>query len=138
MTKTIVITEADRARLSQVLDVNYSFGDEKMGQCLRELNSDLEQATIVESGEVPHDVVTMNSKVILRDLDSDEEEEWALCYPQEADVFENRISVLAPMGVAMLGCRPGDVIEWDTPKSKAKAKIVRISYQPEASGDMDR
>ena len=138
MTKTIVITEADRARLSQVLDVNHSFGDEKMGQCLRELNSDLEQAMIVESGQVPNDVVTMNSKVILRDADTGEEEEWELCFPQNADVFENRISVLAPMGVAMLGTRPGDIIEWDTPRGKARSEISRISYQPEASGDLHR
>lgn len=135
MAKTIILTEADRARLSQVLDVSHSFGDDKMGQCLRELNTDLEQAKIVESNDVPDNVVTMNSKVVLRDLESGEEEEWVLCFPPQADIFENRLSVLAPMGVALLGTMPGDVIEWETPRGTAKAEVVKISYQPEASGD---
>jgi regulator of nucleoside diphosphate kinase len=135
MAKTIVITEADRARLSQVLDVSHSFGDDKMGQCLRELNSDLEKAEIVDASAVPQDIVTMNSRVILRDLASNEEEEWVLSFPQNADIFENRLSVLAPMGIALLGTSPGDTIEWDTPKGTARAEVVKISYQPEASGD---
>lgn len=135
MAKTIVITEADRTRLSQLLDINHSFGDEKMGHSLRELNSDLDKAKIVESDAVPNDVVTMNSHVILKDVESGEEEEWVLCFPQNADIFENRLSVLAPMGIALLGTTPGDEIEWDTPKGKARAEVVKISYQPEAAGD---
>jgi len=136
MTKTILLTEADRSRLSKVLDENYSFGDEKTGQCLRELNADLQNAKIVESGEIPADVVTMNSKVVLRDLLSNEDEEWVLCFPNHADIYENRLSVLAPMGIAMLGTRTGDTIEWETPRGAAKAEIVSITYQPEAAGDM--
>jgi len=136
MTKTIVLTEADRSRLSKVLDENYSFGDEKTGQCLRELNADLQNAKVVESEEIPSDVVTMNSKVILRDLTSNEDEEWVLCFPNHADIYENRLSVLAPMGVAMLGTRIGDTIEWETPRGTARAEIVSITYQPEAAGDM--
>lgn len=135
MAKTIVITEADRAKLSQVLDVNHSFGGEGMGQCLRELNSDLASATIVESDKMPNDIVTMNSKVVLKDVASGEEEEWILAFPQGADIYENRVSVLAPMGIAMLGAQPGEVIEWTTPRGVAKAEIIKISYQPEAAGD---
>lgn len=135
MAKSIVLTEADRARLSQVLDVSHSFGDEKMGQCIRELNTDLESATIVESKDIPDDVITMNSRVVLRDVASGDEEEWVLCFPNQADIYENKLSVLAPMGIAMLGSQPGDVIEWETPRGIAKAEIVKISYQPEASGD---
>lgn len=135
MAKSIVLTEADRARLSQVLDVSHSFGDEKMGQCIRELNTDLESATIVESKDIPDDVITMNSRVVLRDVASGDEEEWVLCFPHQADIYENKLSVLAPMGIAMLGSQPGDVIEWETPRGIAKAEIVKISYQPEASGD---
>ncbi len=135
MAKTIVLTEADRARLSQVLDVNHSFGDENAGQCVRELNADLENAKIVDADAIPKDVITMNSKVVLRDLGSNEDEEWVLCFPQQADIYENRLSVLAPMGVAMLGMRTGDVIEWTTPRGSARAEIRSISYQPEAAGD---
>lgn len=135
MAKTIVLTEADHSRLSQVLDVNHSFGDEKMGQCIRELNADLQHAKIVDSDQIPKDTVTMNSKVILRDIDTKDEEEWVLCFPTQADIYENKLSVLAPMGVAMLGTQIGDTIEWDTPGGRAKAEIMKISYQPEAAGD---
>lgn len=135
MAKKIVLTEADRARLAQVLDVNHSFGDEKTGQCIRELNADLETAQIVDADDIPKDVITMNTKVVLRDLATNEDEEWVLCFPNQADIYENRLSVLAPMGVAMLGTRTGDIIEWETPKGIAKAEIKNISYQPEAAGD---
>lgn len=134
MAKTIVLTEADRTRLAQVLDVNHSFGSEKAGQCLKELNSDLETATIVASDDVPDDIVTMNSRVVLRDRDG-EEEEWVLSFPNNADIYENRVSVLAPMGVAMLGTRVGDMISWETPAGESNAEVVKISYQPEAAGD---
>lgn len=135
MAKTIVLTEVDRARLSQVLDVNHSSGDDNMSQCIRRLNGDLENAKIVDADKVPENVITMNTKVVLRDLASGEDEEWMLCFPNQADIFENRLSVLAPMGVAMLGTSTGDVIEWATPSGTAKAEIKNISYQPEAAGD---
>ncbi len=135
MAKTILLTETDRARLSQVLDVNHSFGDEKMGLCIRELNADLVNAKIVDADEIPDDVITMNTKVVLRDLATNEDEEWILCFPNQADIFENRLSVLAPMGVAMLGKSTGDVIEWETPEGCGKAEIKTICYQPEAAGD---
>lgn len=136
MAKTIVLTQADHSRLSKVLDVNSSFGDEKVGHCIRELNSDLKSASIVGSGEIPADVVTMNSRVVIRDLSTNEDEEWMLCFPNNADIFENRLSVLAPMGIAMLGQKTGDVIAWETPKGAAQATIMSISYQPEAAGDL--
>ena len=136
MAKTIILTQADHSRLSQVLDVNHSFGDDKAGACLRELNTDLQNARIVESSDVPSDVVTMNSKVSVKDLASGDEEDWVLCFPTQADIYENRLSVLAPMGVAMLGTTVGDTIQWETPRGMARAEITRISYQPESAGDL--
>lgn len=136
MAKVIVLTENDHSRLSKVLDENSSFGDEKAGQCIRELNSDLTHAKIVEASDIPSDTVTMNSKVVIRDLDSNDDEEWVLCFPNNADIYENRLSVLAPMGVAMLGSKIGDDIEWETPRGKARARIEKISYQPESAGDL--
>ena len=95
----------------------------------------MQTAKIVEPADMPNDVITMNSRVVLRDLDSGEDEEWVLCFPQQADIFENKLSVLAPMGVAMLGTQVGEVIEWETPRGKARAEIMSIAYQLEAAGD---
>jgi len=136
MAKTIILTESDRSRLSKVLDVQHSFGSGKLGSCLKELNADLQTASIVNSEEVPSDVITMNTRVLLRDLPSGDEEEWVLTFPETADIYENRISVLAPMGVAMLGSRVDDEITWETPRGEARARIVSVAYQPEAAGDL--
>lgn len=136
MAKTIILTEIDHSRLSKVMDVSTSFGDGKAGACVRELNADLQTAQIVEPEDVPADVVTMNSRVVVRDLATKDEEEWILCFPNNADIYESRLSVLAPMGVALLGTKVGDTIEWDTPAGTARAEVISIAYQPEAAGDL--
>jgi regulator of nucleoside diphosphate kinase len=135
--KTIILTANDQVRLSRVLDLNHSFGSAKMGECIRGLNADLVNAKIVDSAEVPADIVTMNSRVVLEDLDTAEQEEWSLCYPKQADIYENRVSILAPMGIAMLGAKVGDHLEWEAPSGAAHARLVKVTYQPELAGDMD-
>lgn len=135
MRKQIVLTEHDHQRLSQILDLDHSFGDQKSGNCLKQLNQDLENAKIVASSEIPSDIITMNSKIVLRDEGDKSTEEWILCFPQSADIYENKISVLSPMGIELLGSKKDDIIEWDTPRGRSRAKVESIAYQPEASGD---
>jgi len=74
-------------------------------------------------------------KAHLRDLDTNEEETIALVYPGEANFAENRISVLAPVGTAILGARVGEVSEWKVPAGKRRLRIEEVFYQPEAAGD---
>jgi len=86
---------------------------------------------------VPPDVITMNSRVRLYDLDADEELIFTLVFPEDADPAENKISVLAPIGMAMLGYRVGDTFEWEVPAGISRLRVLEILYQPEAAGDYD-
>ena len=84
---------------------------------------------------MPHDVVTMNSRVQLVDLDTGEAMTYTLVFPDDADLRQGKISVLAPIGTAMLGYRVGDTFEWRVPAGLRRLKIEAILYQPEAAGD---
>lgn len=95
-------------------------------------------ATVVDSEDVPHDVVTMNSRVSFMELDTESESEVTLVYPSDADVNRNRISILAPVGAALLGLSVGDEIKWPLPSGKVRAyKIISVLFQPEAAGQYD-
>jgi len=90
------------------------------------LERELFRAAIVDSSELPADVVAMNSTVWFRDLNSDEIEKYTLVYPAEADVVRDRISVLAPIGTALLGYRTGDVVQWRVPSGKRRFEIIDV------------
>ena len=97
------------------------------------LEEELERATVVSSKQIPPDVVTMNSLVRFKDLDTGEESEAILSYPGTVEIKVKRISVLAPVGAALLGLRIGDEIEWPVPSGKRRLlKIIAIPSQPEA------
>ena len=131
--RTLIISRADRERLEALI------GSARMDSRVREdylaaLEGELSRARVVPAGKVPADVVTMNSVVRLRDLDSDESQEYELVYPEYADVSLNRISVLAPIGTAILGYRLGDVIEWPVPAGLRRLRVEEVLYQPERAG----
>ena len=135
--RTLIISHADRERLEALID------SARMDSRVREdylaaLEGELSRARVVPAGEVPADVVTMNSVVRLRDLDSGETEEYELVYPADADVARNRISVLAPVGTAILGYRLGDVIEWPVPAGLRRLRVEEVLYQPERAGALHR
>ncbi|HNR29667.1 MAG TPA: nucleoside diphosphate kinase regulator [Candidatus Hydrogenedentes bacterium] len=134
--RTIIITATDRDRLRRCINDLLSRGEVKETRHIDELEDELGRATIVaDSKEVPPDVITMRSKVRLRDLDSGEEVVYTLVYPAESNAEKNLISVLAPIGVAMLGYRVGDAIEWAVPRGKRRLRVEEILYQPEAAKD---
>ncbi|NLG74442.1 MAG: nucleoside diphosphate kinase regulator [Chloroflexi bacterium] len=131
---TIYITKSDAEKLRQLIQkANYS--EYRGSPYLKQLAGELEKAQIVEPKEVPPDVITLNSKVRLVDEDLGEEMIYTLVFPEEADVTQGKISVLAPIGTAMLGYRVGDVFQWDTPGGKCTMRVKEIIYQPEAAGD---
>ena len=80
-------------------------------------------------------MITMNSKVCLQDLDSGEDLVYTLVFHGDADLESGRISVLAPVGTAMIGYRKGDRITWSVPGGLKRLKVKKILYQPEAAGD---
>jgi regulator of nucleoside diphosphate kinase len=93
---------------------------------LKDLIAELDRAIVVEDGDIPEDVVRMNSEAHLVDLDTDEEIVCRLAFPGEADITQMRVSVLAPIGTAILGYRTGDTFEWQVPSGRRRLKIVSV------------
>ncbi len=135
--KAIQITQFDLERLQKLL-VDAQATDYRKSEYLEKLQAEIHRAQVVEPKDIPSDVVTMNSTVSIVDLDTKEEEVYTLVFPEDADVRQGKISILAPVGTAMLGYEVGDTFEWDVPAGKRRLLIKKIIYQPEASGDFDR
>jgi len=131
--RKIYITQTDLQRLCRVVaaELELSTGDNRH---LNELIAEMERAEIVLSDEIPDDVVTMNSTVVLRDIDTDETETYTLVYPNHADIARNRLSVLAPVGTAILGYQVGDVIRWRVPSGVRRLRVEDVIFQPERVG----
>jgi regulator of nucleoside diphosphate kinase len=103
------------------------------------LMEELERATVVEPGAVPPTVVTMNSTVRFRTEPDGKEFERTLVYPTGVDGSAEKVSVLAPIGSAMLGLSVGESIEWPAPRGGTMTvRIMEILYQPEAAGELHR
>ena len=102
----------------------------------RQIEDLLDAAQVVPSRAVEPDVVTMYSQVLLRDPHADTRSQLTLCYPADAEPAEGFVSVLSPVGRALLGLRVGETAQWATPDGQAHAaEIVALLFQPEASGD---
>ncbi len=133
MARQIIITEKDRVRLEEIVsDILLTEVDGV--DHVRALDAEMRRARVVPSGKVPSDVITMNSKVVLS-FDGGEDEEYTLVYPDEANLAENKLSVLSPVGTAILGYRAGDVVNWEVPEGNVTIAIKSVVYQPEAAGD---
>lgn len=132
--KTIYITENDMRRLRELILVARQFRKEEE-KYLQELETELNRGKIIKSQDIPPDVITMNSEVHLRDLNTKEEITYRLVFPDHADANQGWVSILAPIGTALLGYRVGDIIEWKVPAGIAKLKVEKIIYQPEANGE---
>lgn len=131
---TIYVTRADADKLKTA--IWEAQGTEYRGSLyIQKLKAELGRATIIEPQDTPPDVITMNSKASLLDIETGETMDFTLVLPDQADINLGKISVLAPIGTGMLGCRVGDTFEWDTPGGKRTLRVTKIVYQPEASGN---
>ena len=135
--RQIVITEFDLERL-QVLIETMQDNPTRDTRYLDELNDELLRAEVVAPQEIPPQVITMNSTVRLQDLDSKANVEYTVVFPADANLEQGKISVLAPVGMALIGYRVGDTIVWKVPGGTRRLKVKAILYQPEAAGDFDR
>lgn len=129
----IIITEQNSDRLTRLL-ANFSYAQRA---AVGALERELSRAEVVDAAEVPRDVVTMNSRVVFEDLETGRRSEALLVYPHDVARFQGgAISVLAPVGSALLGLRAGQSIEWRMPSGKLKRYLVReVVYQPETAGE---
>ena len=122
--RQLVVTRMDARRLRALLASRADASRDH--EHLQELDLELERAQVLEHMDVPPDVVTMHTRVRVLDLTSGEKREFVLVYPAEADVAANRISVLAPLGTALLGYREGDEVTWRMPGGMRRLRIERV------------
>lgn len=136
MERKIFITAHDKTRLERLLEAGEAAGgrDRKDVQAMA---AELAKANVVPPREIPPDVITMNSQVQLSDTDTGEKMIYTLVFPQDADAANGQISVLAPIGTALLGYAEGDTIEWAVPDGVRHLKIEKVVFQPEASGNFE-
>ena len=128
----IYVTASDRKLLLALLEGRRRYGREDR-QTLEALEEELDRAVVVDTAHLPPDVVTVGSRVHLVDLDTGEELIFTVVFPSRANANEGRISVLAPLGTAVLGYRTDDHIEWDVPGGRRRLRVLRVVYQPESA-----
>jgi regulator of nucleoside diphosphate kinase len=134
LTHDIMLTEFDRNRLEGLLRVMRARSGIDPWN-LDALELELKRARIVPIERMPANVVTMNSRVSLLDLDSGERTSMSLVFPYAAAHDHVNVPVLSPLGLALLGCREGDVLAWNTSEGPRRLRIECVVYQPEAAGD---
>lgn len=127
----IFVTDQDFHRLSALVS-------QTEGPLVEALEEELSRAHVISQKDIPADVVTMNSRVRFIDEVTGQESEMTLVYPQDAQLSEGRISILAPVGVALLGLSKGQSIDWKLPSgSSRKLKVKDVVFQPEAEKRFD-
>lgn len=97
---------------------------------LQKLREELDRAAVIDPAAFPADVVTMESTVQYEDLGSGEIEEYIITFPDRADIEKKRVSILAPIGTALIGCRVGDIVNWSTPGGVRQLKVRRVTPRP--------
>ena len=134
MENRIFITKPDMERLRSLVDAAPSKRDSAAADLL---DDELSRAVVVPQDEIPAEVVTMNSRVVFEDAANGRRREITLVYPPAADANAGRVSVLAPVGAALLGLSVGQEIDWPLPGGRTtRLRIVSVEYQPEAAGDL--
>ena len=135
--REIYITRLDYTRLKELVSVARLFGDNNNVKYLDRLENDLRQSRIVDPRSVPADVVTMNSRVLLVEVDSGQSRAITLVFPVDAEGDIENISILEHLGTSLIGACVGNIVEAGTEPAK-KYRVQEILYQPEASGDFHR
>lgn len=131
--KQMFITFNDYQRILGLIE--FASLKNKTPETVNKLMHDLKIARMLSQENISRDVVTMNSKVLLRDMRSGKSIDITITYPQDADNINRKISVFTPIGHALLGSQVGDIVSWKVPGGIGKFRIEKLLYQPEAAGD---
>jgi len=122
--RPIYISHDDNAKLRLLLSVaSYS----NRNSSLAMLRQELDRAIVVDASAIDPAIVTMNSSVQLEDVATGEIDEYTLTFPERANVEQRLLSVLAPIGTAILGYREGDEVSWTTPGGVRQIRIRRVT-----------
>lgn len=131
--QALCLTDLDATRLRALIEGYRQTSRRDLSAVLR-LEQELGRADTVSRRAVGPDVVTMNSKVRVQDLRTKERSEFTVVFPRAVDHDLGRLSVLAPLGMAVIGARVGDVIEWRTPGGVRRLRVEAVTSQPEREG----
>jgi len=132
----ILVSSVDYDRLAMLLRDEVAAGTTPRER-IHALRTRLQQAQVLAPSEMPDDVIVMNSTVHLRDLDADEAAVCSLTYPEFADGFRSCISVLAPLGTAILGHRTGALLSWEMPFGCLRLRVEDVSFGPKEARQHD-
>lgn len=130
-----LLTHGDHRRLRSLVDQRLSSKEGELAN-MAALRQRLRGARVVDPSQIPRNVVTMNSHVVLRNLDSGDRLTCRLAYPHDARQSPGDVSISRPLGTAMLGKRVGQVIRWPSGTRDRRMRIQQVLYQPEAAGDL--
>jgi regulator of nucleoside diphosphate kinase len=134
---TIYVTETDRDRLSALVERVRRQNQREQFVYINKLEEDLEFAEVVAPEDIPGDIITMRSRVRLKDLDTGEEMEYSLVFPTETNSGGGNISILAPLATAIFGRKSGDTVEFQAPTRMRRVNVLEVLYQPESARDYD-
>lgn len=133
-TPSIMLTDRDNERLS-ALAASQNGG---LTEICRILALELDRARIIEPAKIPPNVVTMNTRVTVREEGTGKTRMFTLVYPSDEDISIGNLSILTPAGAALIGLCEGETLTWTTRDGQTKElTVVRILYQPEANGRFD-
>ncbi len=130
-----LITDTDYERLDSIL-INPPM-ELRKSDILKEFSVEFLSADIRSQKEISSRVITMNTRVLLKEINSQKEVEVTITYPKDANSHERKISVFSKVGLALLGRKLGDTITWPIPGGVGQFEIIEVTYQPEAVGDYD-
>lgn len=132
--KDIYVTDFDYDRLKEMLNKHVA-GSSRNLVVAKNLIDEIKRAKKVDSKEISADYVTMNTVFEIKDLVKPDRKQVSLVFPEDADPENGKMSILTPIGIAVLGYRQGEVVKYNTPAGEEYFKIDKIIYQPEAAGD---
>ena len=128
----MIVTVNDYQRITGLIE--FAALQNKNREIADRLLKELKYAKTFPQDKISGNIVTMNSRARLREITSGRVTEITITYPQDADSKEQKVSVFSPIGVALLGCREGDITSWRVPGGIGRFKVEKVLYQPEAEG----
>lgn len=131
--QTIRVTDFDSRRFQSLIEGSKVVNTRDAGS-VDWLERHLDEAEVTPAGHIGPDVVTMSSQVLVTDLDSGETFDFQVVFPRAADAASGKISVLAPLGMAVLGRRVGQLVTWQVPAGLRRLRVDSVLYQPEREG----
>ena len=131
--KRMFVTINDYKRIVGLIE--FASLKSKMPELADHILKALKYAQLLPAENISSDVITMNSRVQLTDMSSGRKIDMTVTYPEDADGRQRKISLFSPIGVALLGCRVGDVASWKMPQGTGRFRVEKIVYQPESAGD---